>query len=263
MIPLLLALVASPAVCEADAPAPLSFEAAALGRPRDTCLRRELALQTAARATVESDDFYGHLGAAALLSGRWALDPELELFADLELLRWELVLSSLNADRLGLGPSSIGAAWRAQSGPSHTLTPFARLTLPTWTGGARGGRDLALELGAAARWQARDRLAVRGTVLVLGRATLGSLAGAEPGFAVVASAGLEWRIIGEPGRGLGLGLDLTAQAGLYDPLDHLAVSPVLRYAWSRLGLELGAAVPVLGEERALALVSLRASWRLD
>lgn len=263
MIPVLMALVASPAICEADGPAPVSFEAAALGRPRDACLRRELALQTAARATVESDDFYGHLGAAALLSGRWALDPELELFADLELLRWELALSSLNADRLGLGPTSVGAAWRALSEERGAVTPFARLTLPTSTGGARGGRDLALELGAAVRWQALERLAVRGTALVLGRATLDSPAGAEPGFGLVASAGLEWRIAGEPGRGLGLGLDLTAQVGLYDPLDHLAVSPVLRYAWSRLGLELGAAVPVLGEERALGLVSLRAAWRLD
>ena len=229
-----------------------------LGLARRVCPRDEIALAGTGLVLADLDDFYGHVRASAVLSASYAADEHTELFVDAELLRYETVISSINADHLGLGHLSLGAMHVLAEDDAWTFGASTRLVLPTALGLYDNTWPLGLDALALLAWQAHPRLRLRAHAGALG--TIGAGAGPHaPRGAALAGAGLAYR----PVDWLAFVVDADASFARTAALDHLALAPALRFAiGTSLGIELAATFPLAGRERALTAATLRLSLAL-
>lgn len=237
-----------------DGPVAVGVRPGELGRGRRVCARSELAVGGSASLLADAPAFYGYLVGTGDLDGSWAVDDRTELFARAELVRVDSVLAPLPDGRMGPGWFSVGASRRLATGERGAVGLNGKLLVPAHYANAF---PLGVDLGVAGVWDANDWLRAHGQLSTAYEANVGR--GPTAGrFGVAPTAGVALR----PGRAFAFALDLVASFGLTAPLDHLAVAPGFRFAaGERFGAELGLALPLLGRERALAFVDLRASWR--
>ncbi|MFN7145094.1 MAG: hypothetical protein ACK4YP_15060, partial [Myxococcota bacterium] len=99
---------------------------------------------------------------------------------------------------------------------------------------------------------------VHGDVTALGSAAV-SRGPAGPRGGARVTAGVEW----QPARPFAVVADLNAGFGYAAPLDHVAAAIAVRAGiGKRVGVELGATLPLAGRERTLAAGELRVGMRL-
>lgn len=229
-----------------------------LGLARRLCPRTEIAAGVSGLVVADFADFYGNVRASGVLFGSWAPDAKTEVFGTIEALRYQTVISSVDAAHFGPGHLSIGATRIALDRGAWALGASSRLVLPTAVALYENAWPFGIDLSALVEWSALEVLRVHGRVGGLAQVAL-SNGPADPAGALLAGGGAAWR----PLWWLALVLDVDASFGRTDVLDHLAIAPALRFAiGARLGLEVGATVPIGGRERALAAALLRASVRL-
>src|SRR5207244_2670443 len=106
--------------------------------------RTEVSIGGAGDLIAQPSSFYGNLRAAGTLAGSWELASGTEIYAALELIRYQTVISSLSADHLGLGHTSIGATHRVLEGEDWVMAATVRATLPTALGLYQGSWPFGL-----------------------------------------------------------------------------------------------------------------------
>ena len=256
----LVALIATatPSASLADiGPVSIAFQDGGLGAARSAVPRSEVGFTGLGFLLADFDNFYGDLKARALLSGRWAMG-ELELSADVEVLRAELVISSLSAGRVGLGTTAIGATYRIngtsgiKGAADWDLAVTARIALPTDFGAREHGAPFGIDYGALISWRPRDDVEVHGHLLGLASAQISD----GPTFGRIGftlGGGASW----SPLSWLTAGADLGAQLAYDDALDRLALAIALRFRVSdAVAIDLSASKPLAGEDRTLAVGAL-------
>jgi hypothetical protein len=227
-----------------------------LGRAYRACPRSELALGGAGLAVIEPDQFYGRLQAAGVLRASWARTEESELYLRLEAVRFDTVISSVDAAAFGLGHTTLGAAQRLLEGPRARLALGTRVVLSTAFALYHHAWPIGVDVLALGEYSAREWLRLHGGAGPLGSFALGG-GPTQPRLGVALLAGAQWL----PWGWASVVLDLHAQLGYTSALDVLALAPGLRFGGTRVGVELSGLVPVLGRERALAAVLLQVGVR--
>ncbi len=228
-----------------------------LGRGRRVCGRDELGWTAGALLTVDTPNFYGHIVGGLTLDGSWRVQDRTELFATLEAIRYDTVISALSSGYLGLGHTSIGAAQRLNDGPI-AFGLNGKVVLPTALGLYRHSRPFAADLGLAGAWQGTGAFRLHGQVGLLTSAAA-SRGPTQARLGVCAVLGTELR----PGKVFAAVVDVASSFAYTSAVDAVAIAPAVRFSdGKRWGLELGATVPLAGRERALATVDLRNSIRL-
>ncbi|WNG48713.1 hypothetical protein F0U60_34800 [Archangium minus] len=267
----LVALLLSPAAaraeggCEqwiapalAEGPVTFGFLSADVATGRRACPRTEVGLGVQGGAIIETQNLYGAVTGAGLISGSFAVRPDLELFATLEALRFQYVQNaSLTGTRMSLGQLTVGGTYMALTSGAFVLSPSVRLQLPTSFASPRT-RTLGGEIGAAALYRPTNRFEVHGYAGVDASMGLGA---ADPlplaGFLV--NVGTEYALC----SGFAAVLDANVHFGHRAVLDYVAPAVGLRFrAGEHFGAELGASLPVLGAERALAAGGLKLTYRM-
>ncbi|WP_434380739.1 hypothetical protein [Melittangium boletus] len=267
LVPLLLAAPAaraegpcdtwvSPALPEG--PVPFGFQAADVATGRRACPRTEVGLGVQGQALIETQNLYGAITATGLVSGSLAVRRDVELFATLEVPRFQYVQNaSLTGSRLTLGQLTVGGTWLGFTRGAFALAPSVRLQLPTSFASPRT-RTLGGEVGAAVLYRPVPRFDVHGYAGVDADLGLGAAA-AQPRAGVLLNAGAEYALC----SGFAAVLDANVRLGRRAGLDSVAPALGLRFrAGEHFGAELGAALPVLGAERSLVSGGLKLSWRL-
>lgn len=229
-------------------PVALSYSAGPIGSVRRSCLRDELAFGLNALAVIRVEEFYGKLVGAGVLSGSWTIDGETELFAALEVVRYQQLIRSLSASHFNLGHLALGATRTIFSGDRGRLAWTAHTTLPTAIGLYDRTVTFALDTGLSGATRLERDLSLHGYFGV--RGTIGAGAGpAQPKGQLLLDAGAAYRIQ----SWLAIAVDLEGAAGERAVLDHAALGVGLRFAvGDRLRVDLSAKAPLAGDERALA-----------
>lgn len=242
----------------AEGPVPFGFLSADVATGRRACPRTEVGLGLQGGAIIETKNLYGAVTAAGLLSGSYAVRPDLELFATLEVPRFQFVQNAtLTGTSLSLGQLTAGATYVALTRGDFVLSPSVRLQLPTSFASPRT-RTLGGELGAAALYRPTNRFEVHGYAGVDASLGLGAAA-ALPQAGFLLNVGSEYALC----SGFAAVLDANVHFGHRAALDYVAPAVGLRFrAGEHFGAELGASLPLVGAERALAIGGLKLSYRL-
>jgi len=229
-----------------------------LGVPRRVCARTEVAIGGEGYAVIEPSEFYGNLRVAAPLAASVALSDETELFGALEVVRYQTVISSFEAEQLGLGDLALGATHAPWGDGKWKAGLTGRLVLPTASSRYDEVWPFGSDAGFAIAYGLHPRLLLHAQSGGLVTVVVGS-GGAHPRGAWVTTSGLAFR----PWSWFSLVLDAHTELGYAALLDVFAIGPALRFAiGARLGAELGAMFPIAGRERALAAAGLRLNMRL-
>lgn len=242
----------------AEGPVTFGFLSADVATGRRACPRTEVGLGVQGGAIIETRNLYGAVTGAGLISGSFAVRPDLEVFATLEALRFQYVQNaSLTGTRMSLGQLTVGGTYVALASGSFVLSPSVRLQMPTSFASPRT-RTLGGEIGVAALYRPTNRFEVHGYAGVDGSLGLGA---ADPlplaGFLV--NVGTEYALF----SGFAAVLDANVHFGHRAALDYVAPAVGLRFrAGEHFGAELGASLPVLGAERALAAGGLKLTYRM-
>lgn len=246
----------SPAL--AEGPVSYGFQSADIDTGRRACARTEVGLGVEGSAIIETKNLFGAITAAGLVSGSLALRPDLEVFASLEVPRFQYVQNaSLTGTSLYLGQLTVGGTWALVSQGAFVLAPSARLQLPTSFASPRV-RTSGAELGAALLYRPLPYFDFHGYAGVEGSLALGDSATLARG-GVLLNAGVEYAFF----RHLAVVIDVNAHFGYRAAFDDLAPSLGVRFTvGEHFGAELGGSLPVLGVERSLAAGGLKLSWRL-
>ena len=246
----------SPAL--AEGPIPFGFMSADVATGRRACARTEVGLGVQGNAIIDTHNLYGAITAGGAVFGSLAVRPDLEVFATLEAPRFQYVqTASLTGTDLYLGQLTVGGTWGVYSNGDFVLAPSARLQLPTSFASPRI-RTTGAELGAALLLRPSERFDMHGYVGVEGALALGA-SDALPRAGVLVNAGVEYTFF----RHFAAVLDANVHFGTRAALDYVAPSLGLRFSvGEHFGAELGASVPLLGAERALAAGGLKLSYRL-
>jgi hypothetical protein len=242
----------------AEGPVPFGFQSADVATGRRACPRTELGLGLQGNAIIETQNLYGALTGSGLVSGSLAVRSDVELFALLEVPRFQYVQNaSLTGSRLTLGQLTAGGTWVALSRGAFVLSPSVRLQLPTSFASPRT-RTAGAELGAALLYRAWERLGVHGYAGVDSELGLGaSIAQPRAGFLV--NVGAEYALASV----VAAVLDANVHFGRRAAVDYVAPSVGVRLrAGPHFGAEVGVSLPVAGPERALAAGGLKLTWRL-
>lgn len=262
---LLLALPATAqAVCnpawraKLEGPSPVGFFAARFGSPVAACAANELELAGAARAIVEPDDFYGNIRAAALLAANVTFLERGAVFGAFELVRYQTVISSVDATAIETGDLSLGASWRFAERETFVATGYVRALLPTGRGVYVNARPFGGEVGLAAQSRLSASWVASGNLAGLSTASV-SEGPSDPRFGIAAVLGATFR----PTHGFGVLFELDTQLGYAATLDHLAAGVGVRIHEDRRGLELFVKVPLAGRERSLVTAGLRLRYDFD
>ena len=242
----------------AEGPLTFGFLSADVATGRRACPRTEVGLGVQGGAIVEAHNFYGAITAAGLLSGSWAVRPDLELFATLEAPRFQFVQNAtLTGTTLSLGQLTLGGTYVALVNGPLVVSPSVRLQLPTSFASPRT-RTVGGELGAAVLYRPVNRFEVHGYVGADVSAGLGAAA-AQPRAGFLVNVGSEYALC----SGFAAVLDANVHFGHRAALDYVAPALGLRFrAGEHFGAELGASLPVLGAERAMAIGGLKLTYRL-
>ncbi|PTL78232.1 hypothetical protein [Vitiosangium sp. GDMCC 1.1324] len=242
----------------AEGPVTFGFQSADVSTGRRACPRTEVGLGVQGGAIIETQNFYGAVTAAGLLSGSVAVRPDLEVFATLEALRFQYVQNAtLTGTNMSLGQLTLGGTYVALTSGSFVLSPSVRLELPTSFASPRT-RTVGGEIGAAALYRSSERFEVHGYAGVDASLGLGASA-SLPRAGFLVNVGAEYALF----SGFAAVLDANVHFGRRDVLDYVAPAVGLRFrAGEHFGAELGASLPLLGAERALAIGGLKLTWRM-
>jgi hypothetical protein len=242
----------------AEGPLTYGFLSADVATGRRACPRTEVGLGVQGGAIVETQNFYGAITAAGLLSGSYAVRQDLEVFATLEVPRFQFVQNAtLTGTTLALGQLTTGATYVALTRGPLVVSPSVRLQLPTSFASPRT-RTVGAELGAAVLYRPLPRFEVHGYAGADVSAGLGAAA-AQPRAGFLLNVGSEYALC----SGFAAVLDANLHFGHRAVLDYVAPAIGLRFrAGEHFGAELGASVPLLGAERALAIGGLKLTYRL-
>jgi hypothetical protein len=229
-----------------------------LGRAHRVCGRSEVALRGGGLILVDTPNFYGRVSAGLTLEGSWAPTRRTEVFGGLELVRYDTVISSLTASRLGFGHTYLGVAHRGLLSERTSLGVQGKLVLPTAVGLYRDAWPVALDLGLAGQFAAHPKLHIHGH-LGLVASVAASRGAPDLRAGAVFTAGAEYL----PIRRLAVVADLHGLFGYTAVVDVFAGALALRVSnLRRFGFELAGTFPFAGRERAQAVVMLRATVRL-
>lgn len=230
----------------------------ALGTGRPTCARHAVGAGIGLGLTVDLPRFYGALGAAFQFSGRLRVHRRVEVFADVELLRYDRVIAPFSADAVGFGTTSVGATAMILERPRGALSARTRVVFPTATGLHPNTAPFGFDLGLFAATTPVAPLLLRIDLGVLGSAVAGP--GPDlPRFGLTVTGGAELR----PVRGFGFAADLHARFGYDAPLGALAAGLGLRFSDDRrFGFEVGVTLPFAGRERRTVVAGLRGTVQL-
>lgn len=216
-----------------------------LGLAQAACPKTTVGIGPRVSLLVDTPAFYGRVAASGTLEARLALSERTAVGMTMEALRYESVISALSSSWVGYGSTTLTATTRVDEGRSLALAMAGRLVLPTAIGlygqahPVGGDVGLAFDAGGGA-WSAHGQVGVAAlasigigpTALATGLpVTLGATWQLRPGFA--------------------LALDTQSSFAFEAPVDHVAIAPAVRLGSGRYGMELGAAVPVAGEDRTL------------
>lgn len=257
MTPLLLLLTSAALPCRApilEGPVPLAFEEGRAGAPRRACPTTELALSGDVHLIADVEHFYGNVLAAGLLTFSYAPTPDLEAFVEVEVVRHQTVISSLSANSLGVGHTSVGATYVFLPG-DLTLAATARLTLPTTSDYYEAARPFILDAGLLLTTWVLSSLELHGQLGLLGSVAAGEATPAHGGArgGVFLLGGTSWC----PARWFALIFDLEVQALYHAAFDHLAVAGGTRFLIGDVGVDLFALAPLAGRERTTVAGMLR------
>lgn len=239
-------------------PVPFSLQMGELAQPRRACPRTELFVGGEGQAIVRTEEFYGNLQGNAVVGGSYAFNHRLEIFASLEPLLFQQVISSLTATHLGLGHGALGTTWVAVDEGPVVLSATARATLPFAFGLYNNAWPIGLDAGLTGALQPLPYL--RGYAQLLGTGSFQLSAGdAYPRAGVLALTGAEVILF----EWVALVAEMKALALYEADLDHVSISGGVRTRiWDGFGAELYATAPLAGRERSLAGGGLRISWQL-
>lgn len=239
-------------------PVMLGFLDGGLGAPRAAVPRSELGLVVGGSLLAAFDDFYGHLRGRAIASASWAIDGRLEVSAQVELVRVETVIASVQASRLGFGATSLGATWWLAGGASWDFAIGTRLVLPTDLGARRDALPFGADAAALVSKRFAEGLEAHGHAILLGTVQI-SEGPSFPRVGLSVGGGVSWQAL----SWLSLTGDAAALLGYDDPLDRLVAALVARFrltpSWA---IELSAAAPLAGEDRTLFVAGLGARLSL-
>lgn len=226
-----------------------------LGRAHRVCGRSEVAVRGGGLLAIDKPDFYGRVTAGLNLEGSYAPTRTTEVFAGLEALRFDTVISSLAASRLGLGHTYLGAAHRSVLGERTSLGVNGKLVLPTAPGLYHNAWPVSLDLGFAGQFAPTGWLHFHGQIGLLATVVASRVAPSVR-LGAALTGGAEFL----PIRRLAIAADLHTMVGYTDVLDTVAGAVALRTSGlRRFGLELAGTVPFAGRLRTQAAVMLRAS----
>ncbi|HEX8818772.1 MAG TPA: hypothetical protein VF794_02505 [Archangium sp.] len=242
----------------AEGPITFGYLSADVATGRRACPRTEVGLGAQGGAIVETANFYGAVTGAGLITGSYAVRPDLEVFATLEALRFQFVQNAtLTGTTLSLGQLTAGATYVALARGPLVVSPSVRLELPTSFASPRT-RTVGGEVGAAMLYRPVPRFEVHGYAGADVSAGVGAAA-AQPRAGFLLNVGTEYALC----SGFAAVLDANAHFGHRAVLDYVAPAIGLRFrAGEHFGAELGASLPLLGAERALAVGGLKLTYRL-
>jgi hypothetical protein len=237
-------------------PIPIGFQDGAFGVPRRACQRSELSFGAGGVAVVDAADFYGNIRLASTIAGSILLEPDLEVFASLELVRFQTVISSLSASELGLGHLSLGVTQELFDLSDAFVSGMLRVTLPTAFGSYENIIPFGIEAALGGSTPLTEDLELHASLGLLFSFAISS-GPADPRFGVITTVGSAWRAA----NWFALVLDLEAAALYRAAFDHLGVGLGFRFAPSDvLAIELALKAPLAGDERALAGARLGLAW---
>lgn len=242
----------------ADGPVVAGLLDGNLGRARRACVRDEVGVTVGGLLVADTPNFYGHLVGGLTLDGSLAVDDRTEVFATLELFRYDSVISALTSTYTGLGHTGIGASRVLTASDRGVLALNGKVVLPTAFGLYRNSWPFGVDLGLAGAWQAHDVVRLHGQIGALASAAA-SRGASQPRLGAMTTVGAELR----PGRAFAVVADLASGFGYTAPLDVVSGALGLRFSdGKRWGLEIGGTVPFAGRERATAAVDVRNTVRL-
>jgi hypothetical protein len=237
-------------------PVAASLTDGALGTPRRTCLRSELGVGAGGRITADTANFYGLVIGGLVVDGSAVVHPEVEVFGRLEALRLDLGIASFQTMALGLGHTTLGAAWARDVDDELAVGVHGQLVLPTATGLYEHGRPFGAELALTSTWTPHRIVRVHDQVS--GTFVAAANGPALPAGGLVVNLGVEVR----PVRAFGVVVDLDGGFLQTSPVDRVALGAGLRFGdGRRFGFELGARVPFAGRDRTTVSLLLRGSVR--
>ncbi len=238
-----------------EGPLALGFLEADWSTGRRACPRTEVGLGGRFAAIIDTPGFYGNLAVNGVLFGSWAARPDLELFGTLEAISYNYTQNAvLKASQLTLGNLTVGASWAYLRTARFTSALTGRLLLPTSLE-IPGAHVAGIEVGDNASLRPLSWLEVHG---YLGAEFTAAFSRAEslPRVGGVLLAGVAL----SPFDWGALVVDVNGRVGV---TTWLAPAVGLRFKILRLGIELGATLPVVGSDRHNFLFGGRFSWRLD
>jgi len=241
-----------------DGPLRTSLYDGELGQARQPCPRSELALGGSGLVVADFDNFYGNVVASAMLWWSHDLDGGgTEVFASLEAVRYQTVISSVTADHVGPGHTSVGATRRIYRADALSAGVTARLVLPTAFLLYDNAWPVGLDLGVAGLWVPLPRLRWSAELGLMGGLAFG-VGDPQPRLGLRLTTDISYRLF----EAMSLLLQVEAGMGWASTLDVLAPGLGLRFAFGpHFGLELGAVMPIAGTDRTLVAGVLRAAWR--
>ncbi|MEW5739171.1 MAG: hypothetical protein AB1938_09610 [Myxococcota bacterium] len=238
-----------------EGPVALGYFEADLATGRRACPRSEAGLGGRFGASIDTPNFYGNLGVNGILFGSFAVRPDVEVFATLEAANFTYTVNAvLTATQLTLGNLTLGGTYQVLNRGAVLGGVSARLLLPT-SFETPGARAVGGELGFAASWRPKRWLEVHG---YLGGDVTSAFSRANPftRFGGLLLAGVQL----QPWSWFAFVLDLT---GRFGEISYFAPTAGLRFRIARLGIELGATLPLAGNDRHDFIMGGRFSWRFD
>lgn len=229
-----------------------------LGRAYRVCGRSELAIRGGGLLTVDKPNFYGHVSAGATLAGSWAPTKYTEVFAGVEVVRYDTVIQSLSASRVGFGHTYLGGSVRGLASERLSLGFNGKVVLPTAVGLYREAWPFGLDVGLSGHFAATPKVHLHGQMGLLASVAAGR---GDPGFRIggAFTGGAEFL----PIRRMSIVVDLHSIVGYTDVVDVVAGSAALRLSGlKRFGFEIAGTFPFVGRDRTQAVVMLQASVRL-
>lgn len=227
-----------------------------LGAAHSVCPTTSVGLTAGGSAIVETENLYGRIRATGTLTGRLKLSEKAELYASLEAVRLDTIITAISVTGLGPGYTDVGASWRFAEGPHHALALHGTFVLPTAFTIDKHSFPLGVDAGLDAVYAPKDTLLLHGSLVPSFGVALGG-GPAYPTFGVNLDAGAEWR----PFKRFGFVLDGISAFGRTDVLDYAGVGVGFRGGiGEHFGLSLEARVPLVGRARELASADLRGTW---
>jgi hypothetical protein len=238
-------------------PVALGFEDGAAARPRRACIANEIFAGGGGSLIYAPSSFYGNVRAEGALGASLILVDRLEVFGEVEVLRYQTVISSLSADHVGLGFSAIGATYVIDYGAVSIASLTARASLPTAFGLYLDTWPIALDVGGSLQTALSDEITVHAYGGLVGSIAAGR-GPKEPRAGALLDAGASWH----PLTWFGVAIDIEGESLYRSALDHLALAAAFRFLGGDLpGIELMVKAPVAGSERTLAAALLDVSYR--